>query len=537
MNSSALPIHAELPPRCAHFLRRFERWIERGDLAAARQAFADATGIAPDHDEVKLAQATLFAAEGNAADAHTILAALSESPPADPALLIRLGLALRRAGDAQRAYAILSRATVRAPNSPQAWRRLGELLRDGGYAERAVEALARACELAPHDVPIRLALADALTMTGRIDEAVRELRHAIALDPRRAEGWQMLADLKTVRFTPAEVGELAKLWRDESVAADARATIGFALAAGLDAERRYAEAWDVLVGANAARRATIEWDRDAFSAKVDACIAAYERGVACAADDSLGAGLVFIVSMPRSGSTLTEQILASHSEVRGGGELPHLSEVVVAEGERRGSELPDWAAEATSADWERLAHEYLARTERLRGSKRVLVDKGLSNWMLVGAIRSMFPAAIVIDCRRDPLETCFACFRQLFRRGSLFAYDLDDIVAFWRDYDRLMRAWKALYPERIREQSYEALAADPDAGIRRLIESCGLDFEPACLRFHETRRRVATASAAQVRSPLRSNTARGPVYGALLDPLRAKLAAARAPEHAANSRA
>jgi hypothetical protein len=147
--------------------------------------------------------------------------------------------------------------------------------------------------------------------------------------------------------------------------------------------------------------------------------------------------------------------------------------------------------------------------------------------MLVGAIRSMFPAAIVIDCRRDPLETCFACFRQLFRRSSPFAYDLDDIVAFWRDYDRLMRTWKALYPERIHEQSYEALAADPDVEIRRLLERCGLDFEPACLRFHETRRRVATASAAQVRSPLRSDTARAAAYGALLDPLRRKLEKAR----------
>jgi tetratricopeptide (TPR) repeat protein len=527
MSVGPVPALAELPPRSAHFLRRAERWIERGDLAAARQALADAQRIAPEHDEVKLVDALLLAMEGNAAAARAMLSVLCENPPADPELLIRLGVALRHAGDAQRAYTILSHATARAPDSPQAWRRLGELLRDGGYAERAVEALARARELAPRDIPTHLALADALTMAGQIDEAAQELRRAIALDPRRAEGWQMLADLKTVRFTPAEVGVLGRLWRGANVVADARATIGFALAAGLDAERRYAEAWNVLVEANAGRRATLEWDRDAFSAKVDACIAAYARGVACAADDSLGAGLVFIASMPRSGSTLTEQILARHSSVEGGGELPHLSDVIVAEGERRGSELPDWAADATAADWERLAREYLERTARLRASRRVLVDKGLSNWMLVGAIRSMFPAAIVIDCRRDPLETCFACFRQLFRRGSPFAYDLDDIVAFWRDYDRLMRTWKALYPERIHEQSYEALAADPDVEIRRLLERCGLDFEPACLRFHETRRRVATASAAQVRSPLRSDTARAAAYGALLDPLRRKLEKAR----------
>jgi hypothetical protein len=334
----------------------------------------------------------------------------------------------------------------------------------------------------------------------------------------------MLANLKTVRFTPAEIDQLERLWRDPAFASHDHAELGFALAAGLDAEQRYAEAYDVLVDANAAHRAEIEWDRDAFSAKVDACIAAYERPIARADDASLGADLVFIVSLPRSGSTLTEQILASHSEVEGGGELPHLSDIIVAEGERRGTELPDWAPDATSADWGRLG------PERQRAPARVLVDKGLSNWMLVGAIFSMFPAARVIDCRRDPLETCFACFRQRFRRGSLFAYDLDDIVAFWRDYGRLMRFWRTREPTQIHEQRYEDLTADPEAGIRRLLERCDLPFEDACLRFHETRRRVATASAAQVRTPLRRDTARAALYGALLDPLRAKLAAAGAPD-------
>jgi len=515
---------AGLPPRCARLLRRVERWIEVGDLSAARRALDEAQQSAPRHAAVELSRAELLAAEGRAIEAIRILSDLARMPPSDPGLLIRLGVALRGAGDAQTAYAILRHASERAPDSAEAWWRLGELLRDGAYPERATTALERARELAPQHVPTRLALADALTMSGRIDEAAAELRRAIVLEPRRAQAWQMLANLKTIRFTPPEIAALERLWQDTGAPAEDHAAFGFALAAGLDAERRYAEAYDVLVDANAAQRALVDWDRAAFSAKVDACIAAYSRGVERAADASLGAGLVFIVSMPRSGSTLTEQILASHSEVEGGGELPHLSEVIVEEGARRGGELPDWACDATAADWERLAHEYLKRTARWRASRRVLVDKGLSNWMLIGAIFSMFPAARVIDCRRDPLETCFACFRQLFRRGTFFAYDLDDIVAFWHDYDRLMRTWNALHPGRIREQRYESLTANPEEEIRRLLDYCGLAFESACLRFHETRRRVGTASAAQVRTPLRSDTARAPVYGALLDPLRIRLA-------------
>ncbi|HEX5124050.1 MAG TPA: sulfotransferase [Rhodanobacteraceae bacterium] len=519
---------AALSPRSARNVRRAERWIELGDLDAARRSLAEAESEAPRHAEVELMRAALLEAEGSRAQAHATLAALVKRVPADAGLLVRLGIALRRLGDAQTAYAVLLRASELAPGSADAWLRLGEILRDGAYVERATTALTRAHELRPQHVPTRIALADTLTMAGRIDEAAAELRGAIALDPRAAQAWQMLADLKTVRFTPAELDALEQLWRDTTFAPDDHADIGFALAAGLDAAQRYAEAYGVLVDANAAHRAGIEWDRDAFSAKIDACIAAYARPIARANDDSLGANLVFIVSLPRSGSTLTEQILASHSEVEGGGELPHLSDIIVAEGERRGAELPDWAADATPADWERLAHEYLKRTQRQRASARVLVDKGLSNWMLIGAIGSMFPAARVIDCRRDPLETCFACFRQRFRRGSNFAYDLDDIVAFWRDYDRLMHVWRTRESARIFEQRYEDLTADPEAGIRRLLENCGLAFEDACLRFHETRRRVATASAAQVRTPLRRDTARAATYGALLDPLRAKLAAASA---------
>ena len=519
---------ASLSPRSARNVRRAERWLELGDLDAARRALDEAESETPRNAAVALTRAALLEAEGARAEALAMLSALARHAPTDADLLVRLGVALRRLGDAQTAYAVLVRARDLAPDSADAWLRLGEILRDGAYVDRATAALERARALRPDHVPTRLALADTLTMAGRIDETAAELRRAIGLDARAAPAWQMLANLKTVRFTPAEIDRLGELWRDAGFAPHDHAELGFALAAGLDSAQRYAEAFDVLVEANAAHRAGIDWDRDAFSAKVDACIAAYERPIARVSDASLGADLVFIVSLPRSGSTLTEQILASHSDVEGGGELPHLSDILVAEGERRGAELPGWAADATPADWERLAREYLRRTERHRTSARVLVDKGLSNWMLVGAIFSMFPAARVIDCRRDPLETCFGCFRQKFRRGSGFAYDLDDIVAFWRDHGRLMHVWRKREPERIHEQRYEDLTADPEAAIRRLLERCGLPFEDACLRFHETRRRVATASAAQVRTPLRRDTARASNYGALLDPLRAKLAEAGA---------
>ena len=184
--------------------------------------------------------------------------------------------------------------------------------------------------------------------------------------------------------------------------------------------------------------------------------------------------------------------------------------------------------EASAADWERLGRRYLERTAHWRARRPRSTDKMPNNWLVLGAIEAMLPGARIVDCRRDPLETCWSCYKQFFGRGVEFSYDLDDLGAFWRDYDRAMRFWHARRPASLRTQQYEALLADPETEIRALLDFCGLDFDPACLSFHEAGRDVRTASASQVRQPLKRDTARAASYGDLLAPLRAALA--RAPD-------
>ncbi|HEU4662810.1 MAG TPA: sulfotransferase, partial [Dokdonella sp.] len=238
----------------------------------------------------------------------------------------------------------------------------------------------------------------------------------------------------------------------------------------------------------------------------------------------LGAEVVFVVGLPRSGTTLVEQILAAHSEVEGASELHDLPAVIAAEGQRRGLGFPRWTSEATAADWERLGRDYLERTRRWRARKPRSTDKLPSNWMLVGAIRAMLPAAKVIDCRRDPLETCWACYKQLFApRQADYSYDLGDLGAYWRGYDALMREWTRLHRTHVRRQDYERLLQDPETEIRALLEACALDWEPACLSFHTAERGVRTPSAAQVRQPLRRDTPRAAAYGDRLSALREAL--------------
>jgi len=232
---------------------------------------------------------------------------------------------------------------------------------------------------------------------------------------------------------------------------------------------------------------------------------------------------IFIVGLPRSGSTLIEQILASHSSVEGAGELPDLPLTLVEESKRRGQLFPQWVGAMRPDDWQRLGRRYLERTSHWSAQRPVFTDKLPNNWQYIGVIRAMLPGARIIGVRRDPLETCFSCYRQ-FLYNNEYQRTFADLAAFWRDFDRSLKHALAQHAAHVHESVYEDLLADPERHIRVLLDFCGLAFEPACLEFHRTERDVRSPSAMQVREPLRRDTARAARYGVLLDPLRAELA-------------
>lgn len=443
--------------------------------------------------------------------------------PGDSMLRVALAKALCETDDVQGAHDTLLEACQLAPNSALAWQRLGELYRDGAHTEQALYALDRAHQLAPDRSEPLHVRASVLVASGRTLEAAESLREALALDPQEMQLWYALANLKTVFMTDAEITQLqALLSAPQSLPDEQRMLGSFALARALENTQRPEQAFALYVEANALKRRQVQWDATAFGKQVDACLAAFQN-IAAGDDAGLGGEVIFVVSMPRSGSTLVEQILASHSEVEGAGELSDLSEVIQQESRRRGAEFPYWAAAATAEDWQRLGHLYLERTHKWRTTRPRCVDKSLTNWRLIGAVRAMLPGARIVEARRDALETCWSCFTQLFRRASHFAYDLGEIATFRQDYERLMDFWQQRHPGSIYPLQHEALLAEPEAQIRKLLDFCGLAWQPACLRFHETERHVRTESAPQVREPLRSSTARTDRFGTLLAPLRRAL--------------
>lgn len=402
-------------------------------------------------------------------------------------------------------------------------RRGADLLAQGAVAE-ARAAFEQAVAIDPGHAMARVKLADALVYLGDANAAAASFRSALRLNSFCGPAWWGLAAMRTVPFEDSEYERLGELYRGADVPEPDRIAIGFALAKALEDRKRYDEAFATLREANAAARRGIDWNAADFSARIDQLLRIFPRAATVAPDnETLGREVIFIVSLPRAGSTLTEQILAAHPEVEGASELADLGAVIAEESTRRGSGFLRWAGAAEADDWARMGRRYLERTTRWRRTRPRFTDKMPNNWLYLGAALAMLPGARVIDCRRDPLETCWSCFRQLFSSGAVFSYDLDDVAAYYKAYDRAMRHWSAIHPGCIRVQNYEALVADPDAEIAGLLAFCDLPMREECLHFEASGRIVRTASAAQVRQPLRTDTARAQNYGALLDPLRRAL--------------
>lgn len=515
---------AGLTPRTVRLVESIAAGIDRRQFAEARRALVGALVLAPQHPEVLRLQGVLSHLDGRYAEAVTTLRDALAASPDDALILNNLGSALRANGDFDAALDMFARATSLAPTLAGAWFNLGKTLKSRAQPVEALPALQRALELSPAHVPARIVLGDTFKALGRIADAAVAFREALRLNPRNAQAWFSLANIKTVPLTIGEANQLVELLKDRSLGDDDRIRMGFTLAKALEDNGQYEVSFAALVEANRCRRRQSSWDSAAFSTAIDEIMACCAQPPLESAPAEQGSEVIFIVSLPRSGSTLTEQILAAHPDIEGASELPDLPDVINEESERRGVQFTRWFHEATAEDWERLGKDYLERTRRWRTQHPRFTDKGLSNWQSVAAALAMLPAARVIVCRRDPLETCLSCYVQLFARGQEFSYDVDDLAAYWRDFDRLCQHWKDIYPRRVHDMVYETLLAEAEDTTRKLLDFCGLSFDPACLRFHEVRRTVRTASAAQVLQPLRRDTARAGRYGSALDGFRNALA-------------
>jgi tetratricopeptide (TPR) repeat protein len=466
-------------------------------------------------------------------DAQALLERCLELAPSFDAARHNYATVLNRQGKAAQALPHVEQVLAKEPRNP-GYRNLkaAVLANLGDYSGSAAlyEGVLKEFPLQPK---VWMSYGHSLKTSGRLADSIAAYRRAIAMQPALGEAYWSMANLKTFRFSGADVQAMREALARAQPSDEDRLHFEFSLGKALEDAHQYEESFAHYAAGNALRRTLHPYSAPENAAFVRRTRALFSREffAARAGAGAPSAEPIFILGLPRSGSTLLEQILASHSRVEGTMELPHIPQIAreLARRDREDDEdgYFESVAALSAAQARDLGERYLAETRLLRKTTaQFFIDKMPNNCLYVGLIQLMLPNARIIDARRHPLGCGFSCFKQHFARGQNFTYGLDDLGQYYRDYVGLMHHFDAVLPGRVHRVHYESLIEDTEAQVRSLLAYCGLPFEEACLRFYENERAVRTASSEQVRQPIfRESLDHWRHYEPWLGPLKSALGA------------
>ncbi len=467
-------------------------------------------------------------------DAENLLARCLELAPGFNAARYNYAMALYRLNKPVAALQQIEMLTAREPRNSGYRNLKAVVLANIGNYQESLEIYADVLAKHPDQERIWMSYGHALASAGRQQESIAAYRRCIALAPTLGEAYYSLANLKTFHFDAAEVASMRAHLARADITQEDRAHFHFAIGKAMEDEARYAESFEHYSKGNDLRATQVGYDPEATTAFMHRAKRLLSREFFAAREGygSPAADPIFIVGLPRAGSTLVEQILASHSQVEGTMELPDIMALAAELGghaERwRESAYPEVLATLSANDCRALGERYLEQTRiQRKTNKPFFIDKMPNNCLHVGLIRLALPNARIIDARRHPMACCFSGYKQNFARGQRYTYRLGDIGRYYRDYVELMAHFDAVLPGRIHRVIYERMVDDTQTEVRRLLEYCGLPFEAATLSFHENQRAVRTASSQQVRRPIfREAIDHWRHYEQWLEPLRSALGAA-----------
>jgi tetratricopeptide (TPR) repeat protein len=473
-----------------------------GNDEDARRLLERALELAPDFTPARFQYAVLLNRLNEHALALAQIDRLLALEPRNPAYRNLAAVVLSRVGEFGRSNLLYAELVAEHPDNPWAWMSYGHVLKT----------------------------------QGRQDEAIAAYRKAIEKKPSFGEPWWSLANLKTFRFSTEELATIQRQLADPTVDEASRVNLHFALGKAYEDAGAYELSFVNYAAANAMYRASHPYEPEVIARRCERLKAVFTRGF-FASRDGVGcqlAGPIFIVGMPRAGSTLVEQILSCHPAIEGMNELPELITLArelreIAESNDPGA-YADVLASMDAGELQDLGERYLERIRVHRKTERpFFIDKMPNNFLHVAMIQLILPNARIIDARRHPMACCFSNFKQHYARGQRFSYGLSDLGHFYRIYADLMAHFDAVLPGRIHRVLYERTVDETEAEVRRLLDYCDLPFEPACLRFFESERPVRTASSEQVRQPIyRDGIDQWRHFERWLEPLRSALVPALA---------
>jgi tetratricopeptide (TPR) repeat protein len=480
--------------------------VAAGRLSEAERLYVHVLGGQPDHVDALRGLGNVALRLQHYRDAAALLGRVVRLAPDFAAAWGELAHAQLEQDEHEQALASIQRALRLDPDTAAHRLTLGNVLARSGRHEEAIAAFEQAIALQPERPALHLALGNALRTIGRHDEAVAAYRRSIALRSDYAEGYWSLSNLKTFRFSSEEVAAMEMHVAREGLPAEALVHFSFALGQAYESRGEYDRAFAAWARGNAERRTREQYD-PVHTENINARIIDVFTREFLARRAGLGdpdPAPILIVGLPRAGSTLIEQILASHSLVEGTHELPSLPRVVQAINRQRddGIAYPEALVDLPPEGWAHLGRRYLEHTRRYRTEAPRFIDKMPNNFANVGLVHLMLPNARIIDARRDARDTCVSAFKQLFAQGQPFTYDLFELGEYYLQYLRMMEHWDRVLPGLVLHVRYEDVIADLEGQARRIVSHCGLPWEENCLRFHETARAVRTASSEQVRRPI-----------------------------------
>ena len=477
----------------------------QGDLTEAKNVCGQILARNPDDLNAIRLMAVIASDEGLVAEAGDLLqSAVAKAPDSIKAVS---DLARFCADHHQYSQAIdlFRRAVELEPRNPKFHFSLGRYLFTIGFSKEALKAFDAGLALDPESQHGRSGRLYALRALGRIDEVIADYRACIQEGVNIGESWWSLSSLRTYPFSDDELEQMKSFRQADDITASDSVYLDFAMGKALDDRHRYDEAWQFYTSGNNTRRRSVCFDGKQFESEIDAIIAAVDEAVVARGEgvDPQEVTPVFIVGMPRSGSTLIEQVLASHSAVEATTELPYMMGLARRYMLANNINTPPAIVGLDANKLADIGNQYLKASKLHRtASKPWFIDKMPNNFLCAGLIAMTLPNAKIIDARRNPLDTCVGNYRQWFATGKEFSYDLDELGDYFLQYHRIMRHWNDVMPGRVLCVNYEDVVEDTEKEVRRMLEWCELPWEEDCLRFYESDRVVTTASSEQARQPV-----------------------------------
>jgi len=482
--------------------------LKAGRIEEAAESFRTALKKNPDNvDAMRFLASVYMREKKHLSDAEALLRRATQVAPDYAAAWLLLGAILHERSRHTECVECYSKATALEPENAAAWGALGNAWAYASYPEKSVAAYAKSIALKPDSPNVQMGYAHVLKTLGDQAGALAAYRAAVRAKPDFGEVYWSMANLKVFRFEEEEVAAMEEQLERSDLSVSADVHFRFALGKAYEDKQEFDKAWVYYDSGNRRQRMQVAHDPLEMEIRQAEIIEVFSRefldqheGNGCDAPDP-----IFIVGLPRSGSTLIEQILASHSQVEGTSELPDLGRIAVSTGRYRPDhqQYPRSVIDLRPKDWRAYGLQYLEETRRHRQTgKPFFTDKLPNNFAHVGFLHLILPNAKVINARRHPLDSCLGAYKQLFGKGQHFTYDMMDLADYYRQYYTTMQHWHTVLPGKVLDVHYEETVSDLEGQVRRILEHCGLPFEEACVRFHETDRPVKTASSEQVRQPI-----------------------------------